>query len=226
MVRPPTGSRPRLDLSVYLVTDTRQCAGIGVAATVRQAVAAGATVVQVRDPQATDDELVELTRAVLAAVAGSGVPVILNDRVDLVEASGAHGAHVGQGDLEVPLARARLGPDRYLGLSVHTRQELAAALEHGVEAIDYLGIGPLRPTGSKLDHEPPRGLAHLGELAAASPWPCVAIGGVGASDAADLRRHGIRGMAVISAICGQPDVSAATRELVTAWARAEREELS
>lgn len=212
------GGRHPLDLSVYLVTDTAQCAPVGVVETVRRAVCAGVTLVQVRDPEADEADLVALTRAVVEAVDGTGVPVLINDRVDLVETTGAHGAHVGQGDLDVPTARRLVGPDRFLGLSVHTPAELQEALGFGPEALDYLGIGPLRATTSKPDHEPTRGLGHLARLVAGSPWPCCVIGGVKAADAADLREIGVAGMAVISAICGRPDIGGATRELVHAWA--------
>ncbi len=219
-----TATRTTPDLSVYLVTDTEQCGQRGVVDTVRAAVGAGATIVQVRDPNASDAELVALTRECVAAVAELGragqVPVVINDRADLAAEAGADGAHVGQSDLDAVTARRLIGPDAILGLSVHTMDELEAARRLPLGTVDYLGIGPLRPTRSKLDHEPARGLAHLGQLASASPWPCVAIGGVGAADASDLARHGIAGMAVISAICGQPDVAAATRELVRAWADA------
>lgn len=227
-------ARPRVDYAVYLVTDTELCGAFGVVATVGAAVEAGATVVQVRDPEASDRALVRLTRACVAEVAARGyagrVPVILNDRPDLVVEAGADGAHVGQSDLDISVARALIGPTGLLGLSAHTEEEVAAAVhahhrrvrDHRRRAadpglLDYLGVGPLRSTTSKRDHAPVRGLAHLGALAAASPWPCVAIGGVTAADADDLAAHGLAGMAVVSAICGQPDVAVATRRLAQAW---------
>ncbi|HYO85029.1 MAG TPA: thiamine phosphate synthase [Dermatophilaceae bacterium] len=239
-------ARPELDLSVYLVTDGALCADLGVVETVRRSVAAGASVMQVRDPQASDAEVVDLTRACVEVcldlyrygATSRLVPVIVNDRPDLAVEASAAGAHVGQADLDVATARRVLGPDRYLGLSVHTHAELAAAIAATTDSIgmnrtgrtttrrttdaaqsdlDYLGIGPLRATLSKSDHAPARGQPHLSSLAAASPWPCVVIGGVVASDAAPLRAAGLAGMAVISAICGQPDVAAATRLLVQAW---------
>lgn len=211
--------RPPLDLSVYLVTDTGLCGSIGVPETVRRAVAAGVTVVQLRDPDATDEEFTALGRQVARALVGTGTPLIVNDRVHLVEAIGAQGAHVGQGDLGVVQARRILGDDAYLGLSIHTLDELDDA-RAWPDLTDYLGVGPLRATTSKLDHREVRGLDHLHVLSAASPWPCVAIGGVKAADAAGLRAVGLEGMAVISAICGQDDIEAATRALVEAWAAA------
>ncbi len=230
----PPRKRP-LDLSVYLVTDSVMCARTGVAQTVRLAVAAGATLVQVRDPAASDEDFLALARDVVEAARGSGVPVLLNDRVHLVAAAGADGAHVGQGDMPVPQARSLLGDDAILGLSVNSPEQLDAAIAASRASdrpggyLDYLGLGPMRPTGTKPGHAPARGLAALGEIAARSPWPTCAIGGVKAFDAAAIRAAGIDGMSVVSAICGQEDVTAATRLLADSWAAAgqpERERTS
>lgn len=212
-----SGGRPPLDLTLYLVTDTARCAPRGVVATAVAAVQAGVSVVQLRDPDATDDDLVVLGRELVAALHGSGVPVLLNDRVHLVEAIGAAGAHVGQGDLDVSSARRLLGRTAYLGLSVQTEPQLRAAVEHGVEALDYLGVGPVWATASKSDAAAPGGPEQLGRIVARSPWPCVAIGGIGAHRLPVLRRTGVSGVAVVSAICGQPDVAAATSALRAAW---------
>jgi thiamine-phosphate pyrophosphorylase len=212
-------SRPTLDLSVYLVTDTALCGGPdGVVATVRDAVAGGVTVVQLREPSASDDQIVDLGRRLVRELVGTGVPLIVNDRVDLVAAIGAHGAHVGQSDLSIADARALLGPDKVLGLSVASAADVAAALASGVE-IDYLGAQALRATGTKPEAGAV-GLPVIASCASASPWPVVAIGGVVASDAGDLVRAGCAGMAVVSAICGRRDPDAAARALADAWASA------
>ncbi len=211
-------ARSSLDLSIYLVTDTVLCGALGVTQTVRQAIRAGVTVVQVRDPDASDETFLALAKEVVEAVRGTGVPVLLNDRVHLVAAAGADGAHVGQSDMSVAQARAILGPDAILGLSVENRDQLDWALANvKPDEIDYLGLGPLRPTASKPNHAPATGLPYLRDLAARSPWPSVAIGGVKAADTAAVRWSGFAGVSVISAICGQPDVDAATHELVAAW---------
>jgi len=191
--------RPPLDLSLYLVTDTAMCGQFGVAATVSAAVGAGVTVVQLCDEGATD------------------VPLIVNDRVHLVAAIGAHGAHVGQADLGIGQARALLGPTAYLGLSAQTVDHVAAARQHGDGTLDYLGVGPVWATTSKLNAAAPGGLDRLRQVAPASPWPCVAIGGINLERLTQVRRTGVAGAAVVSAICGQPDVAAATRALRAAW---------
>lgn len=209
-------TRAALDLSLYLVTDKGQCGEHGVAATVRDAVAAGVTLVQLRDTDSSDAEFVELGRLLASVLRRSAVPLIVNDRVHLVKAIGAAGAHVGQGDLDLGEARALLGPAAYLGLSVNTAEQVEAAREHGA-ALDYLGVGPVWPTGSKADAAAALGLDGLATLAAASPWPCVAIGGVTAERAGQVRAAGAAGVAVISAICGQPDVAEATARLRESW---------
>lgn len=205
------------DLSLYLITDTRLCGAFGVAATAAAAVRAGASAVQVRDPDATDDEFVALGRAVADALRGLGVALIVNDRVHLVAAIGADGAHIGQTDLDPRSARELLGPDALLGLSVQTAEHVAAARRQTPFVIDYLGVGPIWPQATKPDAAAPAGLRRLERITAASPWPCVAIGGIDAERAPLARRHGAAGVAVVSAICGQPDVAAATRRIRVAW---------
>ena len=209
------GRRP-LDLSLYLVTDSRLCGFLGVPATVAAAVGAGASAVQLRDPGSPDDDLVSLGRAVVRELAGSGVPVLVNDRVDLVAAIGADGAHVGQGDLDVASARRALGPEAYLGLSVQSLEHVTAARRVGLE-LDYLGVGPVWPQVTKPDAGEPSGLDRLRGIVAASPWPCVAIGGIGPGRVRPVRVAGAAGVAVVSAICGQPDPAAATRALRAEW---------
>ncbi|MFZ2625585.1 MAG: thiamine phosphate synthase [Propionibacterium sp.] len=210
-------SRPELDLSVYLVTDTRMCGGTdAVVATTRQAARSGVTLVQLRDHQLPDDDFVTLGRQLVHALAGTGVPLLVDDRVHLVAPIGAQGAHVGQSDLGIAEARRILGPDAILGLTVQTREQLAAARALGPGLIDYLGVGALHPTGTKPETGE-IGLARIASLIEVSPWPICAIGGVKAADAPDLAGIGCAGMSVVSAICGQPDAAAATRILKDAW---------
>ena len=214
--------RPPLDLSIYLVTDTVMCGQFGVVATVSAAAGAGVTVVQLRDEDATDNELVSLGRQVMAVLKGTDVALIVNDRVHLVDAMGAHGGHVGQSDLGIGEARALLGPAAYLGLSAQTVEHVAAAREHADGTVDYLGVGPVWGTATKLDAAAPGGLERLQQVISASPWPCVAIGGINRQRLPRVRRAGAAGAAVVSAICGQPDVAAATRALRAAWDGASR----
>jgi len=217
----PARQAKSLDLAIYLVTDTVMCGQLGVAATVSAAVGAGVSVVQLRDEQASDGDLVRTGRQIRAVLEGTGVPLIVNDRVHLVDAIGAQGAHVGQGDLGVDQARALLGPTAYLGLSAQTLEHVTAAREHAEGTVDYLGIGPVWDTTTKLDAAAPGGLERLRQITASSPWPCVAIGGITLQRVPQVRRAGAAGAAVVSAICGQPDVAGATRALRAAWDGAE-----
>jgi len=214
--------RPLLDLSLYLVTDTVLCGQFGVTATVSAAVGAGVTVVQLRDVDATDDELVALGREVTAVLRGTGVPLIVNDRAHLVDAMGADGVHVGQSDLEIEQARALVGPTAYLGLSVQTLEHVTVARGHAAGTLDYLGVGPVWGTTTKLDAAAPGGVDVLRQITSASPWPCVAIGGITPERLSMVRGAGAVGVAVVSAICGQPNVAAATRTLRSGWDGASR----
>jgi thiamine-phosphate diphosphorylase len=208
----------QLDFSVYLVTDTVQCGGPnGVVDTVRRAVAGGATAVQVRDPAASTRELAALAAAVREVLQGTGVPLIVNDRVDVALAVGADGVHVGQQDLDPVAARRLIGPGLHLGLSVSDSSQHRAALALPAGTVDLLGVGPVRDTPSKTDAAPALGFGGLAAICAAGPLPCVAIGGLRTADAAAVRDCGAVGMAVISAICGQPDPAAAAAELLAAW---------
>jgi thiamine-phosphate pyrophosphorylase len=208
--------RRAVDWSVYLVTDTGLCAATGVPDTVAAALRGGVSAVQLRDPGCDDREFTALGRALMAQLVGTGVPLIVNDRAHLVAGIGATGVHIGQSDLAVGDARALIGPDRLLGLSVQTLEHVTAARDSGDE-IDYLGVGPVWGQSTKLDAAAPCGPDSLARIVASSPWLCVAIGGIGAALAPQVRAAGAAGVAVVSAICGRPDPEAATRELRKAW---------
>lgn len=193
-------------LRLYLITDPGLCADIGVVETVRRAVAGGVTMVQLRDKHATTAQRVELARALMETLKGTGIPLIINDDVEAAIVSGADGAHIGQSDASPQKARALLGPDRILGLSCETPQSVAAA--YGAP-VDYLGLGPIFATGTKSDHERPIGMAGLATLTAATDFPTVAIGGLNASHVDAVMTAGADGLSVVSAICGQSDPQAA-----------------
>ncbi len=211
----------QLDFRLYLVTDTAQCGGpAGVVDTVRRAAVGGATAVQVRDPIATTRELAALAGAVRDALRGTGIPMILNDRVDVALAVGADGVHVGQQDLDPVAARRLIGPGLHLGLSVSDPSQHLAAMALPAGTVDLLGVGPIRDTPSKTDAAPALGFGGLAAICAAGTLPCVAIGGLRTADAAAVKASGAVGMAVISAICGQPDPATAAAALLAAWRNA------
>ncbi|MCC5882229.1 MAG: thiamine phosphate synthase [Halomonas sp.] len=202
----------RLDLSLYLVTDPDLCADQGLLETVMAAIRGGVSVVQLRDKKASDGELIDQARRLKAALAGSGVPLIINDRLKVALESGADGLHIGQDDGNVAAARAALGEGRILGLSVQNHDQLARL---DPAALDYLGLGPVFATSTKRNHATPLGFDGLTALVAASPLPAVAIGGLKAEHAAAVRASGAKGPAVVSAICGQLDPEAAARAFFT-----------
>jgi len=136
------------------------------------------------------------------------VPLIINDRLEVAIAAGADGLHLGQDDGDVADARALLGPEAILGLSVQTLEQMARL---DVEHLDYLGLGPVFATPSKQDHAEPLGFAGLARLVAASHLPSVAIGGLKAEHVTATHEAGAEGLAVVSAICGTPDPEAAAR---------------
>ena len=207
----------RFDLSLYLVLDPNLCRPLGMVETARRAVAGGVTMVQLRDKDASPAQMIETGRALKAALHGTGVPLIVNDDVEAAIAIGADGLHVGQDDRDALTARRLIGPDMILGLSVET-EALAAAVDPAV--VDYVGAGPVFATQTKPGHKPPIGLEGLARLIAATSLPAVAIGGLKTGHAEPVLRAGARGLAVVSAICGQPDPQTAAFELSEAIRKA------
>jgi thiamine-phosphate pyrophosphorylase len=202
-------TRRGFDLSLYLVTDPALVARRSLAEVVGAAVAGGVTMVQLRDKDAGDVELVALARELRAALPRA-VRLIVNDRIAVALAAGADGVHVGWTDAPSPAARAALGPDAIIGLSASNDEEVA-----GIDPalVDYVGLGPFAATATKPDAGPPLGAARFAELRRQIKLPTVAIAGIGAAHAADAIAAGADGVAVVSAICAAADPQAAAREL-------------
>ncbi|WP_027665588.1 thiamine phosphate synthase [Rhizobium leguminosarum] len=198
------------DLSLYLVLDPDLCAGTGMVETARLAVAGGATMVQLRDKHAGTIRMIETGRALKQALDGTGALLIVNDDVEAAIAIGAGGLHIGQDDMDAMRARAMIGPEMILGLSVESAA-LAGAVDP--DLVDYTGVGPVFATPTKADHKQPIGFDGLARLVKASPVPSVAIGGLKADHVAQVFAAGASGLAVVSAICGTPDPEAATRRI-------------
>ncbi|MBY3095466.1 thiamine phosphate synthase [Rhizobium laguerreae] len=198
------------DLSLYLVLDPDLCAGIGMVETARLAVAGGATMVQLRDKHAGTIRMIQTGRALKQALDGTGALLIVNDDVEAAIAIGADGLHIGQEDMDAMRARAMVGPEMILGLSVES-EALANAVDP--DLVDYTGVGPVFATPTKADHKQPIGFDGLARLVKASPVPSVAIGGLKADHVAQVFAAGAMGLAVVSAICGTPDPEAATRRI-------------
>jgi thiamine-phosphate pyrophosphorylase len=141
-----------------------------------------------------------------------GVLFIVNDRCDLALAVDADGVHLGQGDLPLDLARKVMGPDKLIGISTHSREQVVAATAGGP---NYLGFGPIFMPGSKLDHDPVVGLQGLRAIRPLTALPIFAIGGITADRTDEVIRAGADGVAVISAILKAPDISQAVTDFVS-----------
>jgi len=137
------------------------------------------------------------------------IPLIVNDRLDVALAVDADGVHVGQDDMPAALARQLMG-GKIVGVSATTVEE---ALQAQADGADYLGVGPIYPTGTKPDAVPPIGLEGLAQIVRAVEIPVVAIGGISEENAAEVIACGAEGVAVISAVVSAPDIAAAARHL-------------
>jgi thiamine-phosphate pyrophosphorylase len=202
--------RRSVDWGLCLVTDRRLAGQRPIEDLVRAAVRGGVTAVQLREKECGTREFVELARRLKAILAPAGIPLIINDRVDVALAAGADGVHVGQSDMDYRDARRLLGPDAIVGLSVTNRRQAdeAASLD-----ADYLGVGPIFPTATKTDTAAVCGIEGLASLRAASRHVLVAIGGISPANAAEVLDAGADGIAVVSAICAAADPEATAREL-------------
>jgi thiamine-phosphate pyrophosphorylase len=186
-------------------------------ALVLAALRGGASIVQLRDKTASDDAMIAQARRLLPACRAAGVPLVINDRLNVALAAGADGLHIGQGDGDPAAARTALGAGRLLGLSIETEAQLAA-IPSG--SVDYIGAGPVRATATKPDAAAPLGLDGLARIAARAPVPTVAIGGICLGDVPALKAAGCAGLAVVSAIGAADDPEAATRALLSVWRQA------
>lgn len=196
---------------IYAITDPE--APLSMLEQARAAAEGGAWAVQLRDKDSPDDQLVHLTQVLVAELRPLGVKVIVNDRLAVALAADADGLHMGQGDGDPRLVRKRLGPNKLLGLSIETIEQCALIPAN----IDYLGVGPVRPTATKPDHAQPIGLDGLAEIIRQLKQPAFAIGGIGLADVPAIKHSGAAGMAVVSAITRAQNPIAATQALLEAW---------
>ena len=202
-----------LDLSLYLVLDPELCQRHSMAETAREAVAGGVTMVQVRHKHASTAERIALARSIKEALRDTPALVVMNDDIDAAIEAGVDALHIGQRDVAPSIARARIGADMLLGVSVNS-ESAARALDPSL--VDYAGVGPVFATPTKPDHEQPIGIAGLARIVATCPVPAVAIGGLKQQHISDVLATGASGLAVVSAICGTPDPRQASQAL---WQR-------
>jgi len=209
-------SMPRLQSfrGLYVITDVVLKPGRSHLEIVQAALAGGARVIQLRDKEAADADLLEEARAIRQVTRAAGALFLVNDRFELARAVDADGVHLGQGDLPAREARRRW-PEAILGISVDDERTARQAEADGA---DYLGVGPIFATQTKGDAGPAIGLEQIGRIRAASRLPIAAIGGIGLANIAAVGAAGAEMAAVISAVVCAPDMEAATRALAAEFA--------
>lgn len=204
--------RRSINYHLYLVTDESEKCRHGLLETVRRAVRGGVTVVQYRTVNKDYATQLAEVKPLQAFLKEAGVPLIINNNVELAIEIGADGLHVGQGDTPVEEARRRIGPDMILGLSVSDAEQMAAV---NTELVDYVGCGPVFPTNTKTDAAKDVGLEGWNQLAAACPLPVVAIGGLNKERTAAVRATGLAaGVAIVSYICAAESPEQAAADLL------------
>ena len=195
---------------LYLVTDRGLCGDRSLEDVVLRSVRGVARYVQIREKDQSTRDFIEEALRIKEILAPFRVPLIINDRVDVALAIKAEGVHVGQGDMPYEMARSLMGPGAIVGLSVETWEDVEEA-----EALDcdYIGVSPVFETPTKTDTKCAWGLDGLARIKAFSRHPLVAIGGLNASNTADVVKAGADCVAVVSAVCAALDPEVASREL-------------
>lgn len=197
-------------MELYLVTGHSTQQGRSLTDIVMQAVAGGVDMVQLREKEMTDDEMTELARELHEKLLPTGIPLIINDRVNVAKAVDAEGVHVGQSDMAYAEARRILGRDKIIGLSCENMQQVADA---NAMDVDYIAVSPVFATPTKTDTAPPFGLEGLSEARKISRHKVVAIGGINGSNIREIRDAGADSAAVVSAIVEAANPTKAASEL-------------
>ncbi len=203
-----------VDYSLYLVTDRSILKGRSLFDAVAEAIRGGVSMLQLREKDVCSRDFYQIALKLKELVNSCNVPLIINDRLDIALAIDADGLHIGQEDLPLEVARKLLGPGKILGYSVSNTAEAEYGEKNGA---DYLGAGPVYPTGSKLDTVDPIGIDGIKVIKESVSIPVVAIGGVGPANAAEVKKSGVDGISVISAILGSPQVEENARSLKNIW---------
>lgn len=203
-----TNTKPE-ELLLYAVTDRHWLNGASLTSQVEAALKGGATFIQLREKNLDDEAFYREALEIQQLCRQYQVPFVINDNVELAKKIGADGVHVGQSDMEALDVRKLLGEDKIIGVSAQTVEQAKLAEAHGA---DYLGVGAVFPTGSK-DDATEVSYDTLCAICENVQIPVIAIGGITRDNVVELGGSGICGIAVISAIFGQPDIKAATADL-------------
>ena len=204
---------PHIDFPLYLVTDRTQTGGRPMVPLLRQAISAGLRAIQLREKDLDAAVLIDLAHDVLNLQRGATGQLLINDRVDVAMTLGNAGVHLRSDSLPVSVTRKLIGPDRLIGVSAHTVDEVGRAEAEGA---DFVVLGPIYDTPSKRQFGAPLGIRPLEEAATRYRLPVLAIGGITVSRVREVRRAGAFGVAVVSSILGSADVEAATCALMDA----------
>jgi thiamine-phosphate pyrophosphorylase len=203
-----------LDYTLYLVTDRSWLKGRDFFGVVEEALQGGVSLVQLREKEVSSRDFYNIALKMKELAASYNVPLIVNDRLDIALAVDAAGLHIGQEDLPIEVARKIMGPGKIIGYSVSNVEQAVFGEEHGA---DYLGAGPVYYTASKSDAGKPIGVDGLKLIKESVKIPVVAIGGVGLNNLEQVKKTGIAGVSVISAILGSREIRSAAREFIVAW---------
>ncbi len=187
--------------ALHVITDITLQSRFTHAELARLAIAGGADTIQFRQKTGTTRALIQMAEEMQRICAQSDVPLIINDRADIALAIEATGAHFGQDDMSISIARRILPMSAIIGASARTEQKILTAIRDGA---DYIGFGPIYGTQSKPDAETAKGLERLHRMCEIAPCPVIAIGGITVETAAKVIHAGAHGIAVISAVCSHP----------------------
>ncbi len=202
--------RKQANLLLYFVADPHACGGRDVSEVVRQAVAGGATLIQLRNKVDSADIIKDQALSIQKVLTDSGIPFLLNDYVELAVEIGADGVHIGQGDMKPEHARKLIGADRILGLTAFTRDHYSMV---DPDLVDYVGTGPVFPTQTDKG-KPVMGISGFSDLVAHAPVPVVGIGGITEDNAADVMQAGAHGVAMMRSISQADDPCIAAQRLL------------
>lgn len=203
-------NKNNVDYTLYLCTDRGLMATDTVEESVRLAVAGGCGVVQLREKEISSAEFYRLAVNTKKITDEAGAALIINDRVDIALAADADGVHVGQSDLPAAVVRRLIGPDKLLGVSVATLEQAKQAAADGA---DYLGVGAMYATQTKTDADIVT-MEELRRIRAAVDIPIVVIGGINKNTLGNFKGIGVDGLAVVSAVVAQDDITNAAKELI------------
>ncbi|GBF50827.1 thiamine-phosphate synthase [Leptospira ryugenii] len=199
---------------LYLVTDRSLCLHHSLEEVILKSVQGGVQIVQLREKEASSREFFALATRIKELLSPFSIPLLINDRLDIALAVGAHGLHLGQSDLPVIEARRLLGDDKIIGLSVETEQDVLQAKQLPV---DYLGVSPIFATPTKRDTKSAWGLDGLRWIRKEIELPLVAIGGINDTNAEDVISAGADSLALVSYLCSADDPTHNAEKISKLW---------